>query len=188
MSDSLLGHVEVLVGGGKAVASGSDEAIVFLVKRAIEDDLSVSFYLTPEQSRAVREWYWTPERTRFTGIAPISADEERRIRSELGVQVSNFRYAPMTCECGHTYGAYDFLAQGVKRHGLEAVNAVFGLRGATFFQVNPQFVAICPACSRDLSLMKGSGGGWYDCDEYGGCCCCAGLLDRVPLRSPAAAR
>ena len=144
---------------------------------------STSFYLTPSQAQAIREWYWTPERTRVTGIAPISAEEEQRIRSELGVDVTNFRYAPLKCECGHAYGAYDFLAQGVRQHGLAAVNAVFSLQNSTFFQVNPRFVPVCPACERELQMMakNGGGGGWYDCDQYGGCCCCAVVFEQVSL-------
>jgi hypothetical protein len=181
MGDSLLSHVDAVAASGKAVVSADDDTVVALVKKAIESDQSVSFYLTRSQARAIREWYWTPERTRVTGIRPVSPEEDRKIKSELELNVTNFRYAPLECECGHVYGAYDFLAQGIRQHGLEGVKAVFSLTNSTFFQVNPRFVPVCPACERELPMMRQAGGGWYDCEEYGGCCCCANVFERVPL-------
>ena len=169
MSDPFLSHVDALTGSGKAVVSADDATVVALVKKAIESDQSASFYLTRSQASAVREWYWTPERTRFTGIKPISAEEDNKISSDLGLNVTNFRFAPSRCECGHEYGAFDFLAQGIRQHGLEAVRAIFSLENSTFFQVNPTFVAVCPACDRELPLMRdGSGGGWFDCGVRAG--------------------
>jgi hypothetical protein len=179
MDRSLLADIDTVVGTGKAVVAGGDDAVVSVVKDAIESDESVSFYLTRDQARAVKEWYWTPERVRLTGIEPISDEESERIRSELGIDnITNFRYAPLRCECGHTYGAFDFLQQGIRQHGLDAVTAVFGLKTSTFFQVNPSFVPVCPECGRSLMPrgLMAAGGGWYDCDEYGGCCCCAALV------------
>lgn len=182
MNNSLLEHVDAIAAGGKAVISADDDTVVALVKAAIESDQSVSFYLTPSQAAAIRDWYWTPERTRLTGISRISAEEEQRIADELDIHVTNFRYAPMNCPCGHTYGAFDFLAQGVRQHGRNAVSAVFALRNSTFFQVNPRFVPVCPDCGEQLEMMtKDGGGGWYDCDQYGGCCCCAIMFERVSL-------
>jgi hypothetical protein len=85
--------------------------------------------------------------------------------------IDHFRYSPFRCECGRTYGAFEFFQQGVREHGLEAVNAVFSLENSTFFQVNLSFVPICPDCGRAQDLnMSMNGGGEYDCDEYGGCC------------------
>jgi len=169
-----LGAIDEVVGDGRAVVTGADEEIVTLVKRAIEDDRTVSFYLSQAQARAIREWYWTPERIEQLGLRPISDEEAEKIRAELGVEITNFRYAPMECDCGRTYGAFDFLQQGIRTHGLEAVNAVFSLKNSTFLQVNPTFVSVCPECERELSRNE-AGGGWYDCDQYGGCCCCASL-------------
>ncbi len=170
MHRASLGAIDDIVAEGKAVVSGADEEIVTLVKRAIEDCRSASFYLTRGQAHAIRDWYWTPERIEQTGLRPISTEEAARIRTELGVTgITNFRYAPMQCECGHIYGAFDFLQQGVRTHGLEAVNAVFSLKNSTFLQVNPTFVPVCPNCDHKLMRSK-LGDGEYDCEEYGGCC------------------
>jgi len=175
MQRSALGTIDEVVGGRKPVLTGEDEEIVALVKRAIEDDRSVSFYLTHEQARAIRDWYWTPERIELTGLQPIPEEEAEKIRTELGVEgITNFRYAPMDCDCGRTYRAFDFLEQGIRTHGLDAVNAVFSLENSTFLQVNPRFPSNCPNCDREL-MRNEAGGGWYDCDQYGGCCCCASL-------------
>ncbi|MGZ5474801.1 MAG: hypothetical protein ACXWG4_12665, partial [Thermoanaerobaculia bacterium] len=131
MSDSLLSHVDALAASGKAVLSADDDTIVAIVKETIRSDQTASFYLTRAQAVAVREWYWTPERTRATGIRPISADEDEKIKSELGLDVTNFRYAPIECDCGHSYGAFDFLAQGIQQHGRDAVQEVFSLEKST---------------------------------------------------------
>jgi hypothetical protein len=174
MNLSSLAHIDSTVGSGKAVVTADDATVVDIVKQAIQSDASVSFYLTRAQADAIKDWYWTPERTELTGIKPISDEEAERIKAELGIEhLKNFRYAPIQCECGHTYSAFDFLQQGVREHGLDAVNAVFGLKYSTFFQVNPSFTPICPSCEN--ALMR-SGGGWYDCEGYGGCCCCAQVV------------
>lgn len=175
MQETTLQRIDDVVKSGKLVISGDDETIVAIVKSAILNDLSASFYLTRQQADAVKAWYWTPERIKTIGLKPISPEEERRIKTELGIKnIHNFRYAPFKCECGRLYGAFDFFQQGVRQHGLQVVNAVFSLQNSTLFQVNPSFVPTCPDCGRAAN-MRSSGGGWYDCEGYGGCCCCASL-------------
>jgi hypothetical protein len=167
----MLDDIDSVVGNGKAVITAGDKEVLEIVKEVILRDASASFYLTEAQAAEVNDWYWTPERVELTGIKLISKEEDDRIRAELGIiNLKNFRYAPLTCECGHEYGAFDFLKQGVEQHGLDAVNAVFALENSTFFQVNPNLVPVCPDCNR--TLLR-AGGGWYNCDGYGGCCCCA---------------
>lgn len=170
MHGALLGSIDDIVAQGKAVVSGTDDEIVTLVKRVIEDDRSASFYLTRGQAHAIRDWYWTPQRIAQTGLQPISDEETARIRTELGVTgITDFRYAPMQCECGHTYGAFEFFQQGVGTHGPDAVNAVFSLKNSTLLQVNPTFVPVCPNCDRQL--MRGElGDGEYEGPTYAGCC------------------
>jgi hypothetical protein len=188
MQETMLQRIDQVVEDRKLVVSGDDETMVAIVQAAIVNDVSASFYLTPQQAEAIKVWYWTPERIKITGLKPISYEEEKKIKTELGVRgIDNFRFAPHTCECGHTYGAFEFFQQGVALHGLEAVNAVFSLRNSTLFQVNPRFIPICPECGRALRSMASGprnaaipdlpqappGGIYYDCDKYGGCCCCA---------------
>ena len=79
-----------------------------------------------------------------------------KIGSKLGLDnLEGFWFAAVQCECGHTYGAFEFLEQGIRAHGLESVKAVFALKHAKFLQVNPSFVPVCPACGRNLKRDPG---------------------------------
>ncbi|BCW70853.1 hypothetical protein [Arthrobacter sp. NicSoilB8] len=180
MNKSVLTEIDAIAATGKAVIADGGDGVVEVVKAAILADVSASFYLTKEQARAVKDWFWTPERIRRTGLREISDEENERIKSELGLKLTGFRFTPVTCECGHVYGAFDFLQQGIKLHGLDAVRSVFALKNATLFQVNPTFKAVCPVDNRPINKQPGKNrikldvwGIEYDCDQYGGCCCCA---------------
>ncbi|WP_316528336.1 hypothetical protein [Kitasatospora brasiliensis] len=171
----LLTEIDNIVATGKLVASADDQAIIDIVKAAIRGSASISFYLTRTQADAIKDWLWTPERTRRAGLRLISEEETQRIRAELGVEVANFRFSPIECDCGHTYGAFDFIQQGIREHGLDAVTSVFSLKNSTLLQVNPRFVPICPVDNQDL-LGKTDGGITYESPDYGGCSCCAKAL------------
>jgi hypothetical protein len=163
---SLLTHIEAVVGSGKAAISADDHSIVAVVQETIRSGKSASFYLSSEQADAVRAWYWTPERVEASGIKVVSSDEKDRIESELGIEnMESFRCTRIQCECGHVYGAFEFLQQGIRQHGADAVKEVFALESSTFLQANPSFVVVCPNCDQLLG-----GGIEYDCDSYGGCC------------------
>jgi hypothetical protein len=168
MESSYLNDVEAVIGQGRAVVAADDGTIVASVKEAIVSGKSASFYLTREQANAVKAWYWTPERVRRSGIRPIADEERKKIENELGVRnISSFRCSRARCgECDHAYGAFEFLQQGVREHGLDMVNAIFALEGASFLRVNPVFFPVCPNCNQ----MLRDGGIEYDCDGYGGCC------------------
>lgn len=144
MNESMLTEIDAIAATGNAVLAGGDDGVVEVVKAAILADVSAAFYLTQEQSRAVKDWYWTPERIRSRGLREVSEEESERIKLELGLDLPNFRFTPKKCECGHLYGAFDFLQQGIKQHGLETVRSVFTLKYATLLQVNPTFKAVCP--------------------------------------------
>jgi hypothetical protein len=166
MNESLLTHIDAVVGSGRAAITADDYNIVVLVKEAIRSGTPVSFYLSRDQANTVRTWYWTPERVKASGIKVISREEKDRIESELGIEnMESFRSTRIQCEeCGHVYGAFEFLQQGIRLHGADAVKAVFKLENATFLRSNPSLVAVCPNCN---SLLQG--GIEYDCDEYAGC-------------------
>ncbi|WP_037901607.1 hypothetical protein [Streptomyces sp. NRRL S-350] len=165
----LLTEIENVVATGKMVTSASDQTIIDLVKAAILKDLSASFYLTRAQAYAVTEWYWTPERIQLSGIRPVPHGEFERIRRELGVELTDFNYAPIKCSCGHIYDAFDFFQQGIREHGLEVVNSIFSMTESTLLQVNPSFTPICPVDNQKLEVSL-RGGGTYRCTDYGGCC------------------
>ncbi|MER7707677.1 hypothetical protein ABTX81_32850 [Kitasatospora sp. NPDC097605] len=171
----LLTEIDNMVATGKLVASADDQAVIDIVKAVIKSSASVSFYLTRAQAEAIKEWLWTPERTRRAGLRLISEEETERIRAELGVEVANFRFSPIECDCGHTYDAFDFIQQGIREHGLDAVTSVFSLKNSTLLQVNPKFVPICPADNQNL-LARSNGGITYESPDYGGCSCCAEVL------------
>src|SRR3984957_19360894 len=81
------------------------------------------------QADAVRAWYWTAERIKSSGIRVISSEEKTKIQSELGIEnIGSFRCSRIQCENGHTYGAFEFLQQGIREHGAESVKAVFALK------------------------------------------------------------
>jgi hypothetical protein len=166
---SFLTHVDEIVGGGKTVISADDSVIVASVQEAIQSGRSVSFYLSLAQANAVKAWYWTAERLEKSEIKPISREERDRIESELGVMgLQSFRCQQIQCgECDHTYGAFEFLQQGIKEHGLEAVAAIFALKNTSFLRANPRFFPICPNCNQ---MLRPQSGYEYDCDGYGGCC------------------
>lgn len=172
MYESMLAHIDAVTGSGKAIISTNECSIVEIVKETIKSGRSASFYLTNDQAKAIKAWYWTPERIEAFKLHPVSSDEKARIKTELGVTINSFRFSPIKCECGHEYGGFDFFQQGIREHGVDAIKAVFTLKNTMFLQANPTFVPICPNCNQ---MLRGRGGGTYDCDQYGGCCCCADI-------------
>ncbi|EJR61967.1 hypothetical protein IIO_02875 [Bacillus cereus VD115] len=172
MYKSFLNQIDTLAGMGKAIISANECNVVEIVKETIKSGRSASFYLTHEQAQAVKAWYWTPERIKASKLEPVSSDEMARIKDELDIDIKSFRCSRIQCECGHVYGGFEFLQQGLKEHGGEAVRAVFDLKNSMFLQANPTFIPICPNCNQ---MMRGPGGDGieYDCEQYGGCCCCA---------------
>jgi hypothetical protein len=85
MNRSLLSDIEAIAAAGKAVMVGDAKTIEAIVKDAIENDRTVSFYLTNAQAEAVREWYWKPSWVAHTGLREISAEEAAKIGSKLGL-------------------------------------------------------------------------------------------------------
>ncbi|MGP3689770.1 hypothetical protein ACTVZO_34595 [Streptomyces sp. IBSNAI002] len=165
MDRALLAHAEALVGRGKAVFSGDDAAVVALVQETVRSGGTGAFFLSREQARILGEQHWTPERVKASGLEPVSDEEKARIESELGLgDIGPFRFAPFTCGSGHTFSAYDFLEQGTRHHGADALKAVFELKDAAFLRVNPHFAVTCSACGVTME-----GGIEYEGDTYAGC-------------------
>jgi hypothetical protein len=164
---SFLTNIEAIVGDGKAVISGDGHNILAVVQATIRSGKSASFYLSRDQANALREWYWTPERVEASGLKMVSSEEKARIESELGIEnIGSFRCSSVECNCGHVYGAFEFLQQGIQQHGLDAVRAVFALKNSSVFRVNPSLVLVCPNCRQVVDPA----GLTYEGDTYGGCC------------------
>ena len=167
MKTSFLTNIEAIVGDGKAVISGDDYNILAVVKATIRSGKSASFYLSRDQANALRAWYWTPERVEASGLKVVSSEEKARIESELGIEnIGSFRFTSVQCSCGHIYGAFEFLQQGIQEHGIDTVRAVFALKNSTVFRVNPSLALICPNCKHVLDPSDLT----YEGDTYGGCC------------------
>jgi hypothetical protein len=165
-------QIEPVVAGGMAVMAGEDAAVVAAVKDAINSGRSATFYLSQAQASAVKSWYWTPERVRDSRLEPISAEEKTEIENRLGIQnIKSFRFSRVTCECGKVYGAFEFLQQGVREHGVDMVNAVFALQGVAVLRVNPVLIPICPSCEQTLRMDDGCI--TYEGDTYAGCSYCS---------------
>jgi len=175
-----LDHVDAVIGSGKAVMSADDNGIVATVKQVAMSGRSATFYVSRTQAALIREWHWTPERIRERGLEPVSPEEKARIESELGVQETGTLYSNrIQCACGSTYGAFEFVQQGIREHGRESLTAVLALENASVIRVNPVQVALCPECDQAI-MPRASWTGWSVSHEYewvpGYGCCRPGTL------------
>lgn len=170
--NSTVTSIDALASSGHTVMTGDDEDILEIVKLAIDARRSVSFYLTRAQADLFLAWFWTPERILATGVEPISDAERLRIKSELGLELARFHYAPMKCQhCSRNYGAFEFMRQGVIEHGSEVLRSVFSMENAMLLQVNPKLVPICPDCGNSLGATGEvvSPAGFYFGSGYAAC-------------------
>ncbi|WP_251022561.1 hypothetical protein [Streptomyces sp. ISL-10] len=158
--------IEAVVSSGKAVISADDSSIVAAVQETLRKGGSATFYVTHAQAAAVNSWYWTPKRIRETEVEAVSKEEKARIEAELGVKETGALFSNrIPCECGRVYGAFEFVQQGIREHGREAVGAVLELKDTSVIRVNPVQVTVCPDCNQ--RLLRGH----YYCWVNGyGCC------------------
>ncbi|MCI0767542.1 hypothetical protein [Bacillus sp. TL12] len=158
-----LDDLESVVRGGKAVIAAADSIVIAAVQDAVRKGRTATFYLTRDQFTAVRQWYWTPKRFREYGLEPVSDEEKARIQSELGIKEDDIFYSNrIKCQCGHVYGAFEFMQQGINEHGREAVESVFNLKDTYVMRVNSHQEAICPNCKNFLRESH-----YYDMRRYG---------------------
>jgi hypothetical protein len=165
MDRAMVPAIESIVRGGKAVMMAEDGVIVAAVQDAVLKGRSATFYLSRAQFTAVNKWYWTPQMISGTGLLPVPLEERNRIRSELGIEETGLAYSNrIACVCGRTYGSFEFMQQGLREHGLEAVQAIFSMKDAAVIRVNPNQETICPDCK--LTLLAPH----YYCYWSYGCC------------------
>ncbi|MER7952164.1 hypothetical protein ABTY59_32720 [Streptomyces sp. NPDC096079] len=174
-AESLLSPAEALVRGGRAVVSADDGTVVGLVLDTLAKGRTATFYVSPAQAQAVMRLYWTPRRIKEIGYERVSQEERDKIESELDVRDMGPWFSNrVECPCGGVYGAFEFIEQGLRRHGREWVGAVLELQGAAVLRINPVQDAFCPRC--DLVLATGHWYGMYDLRGtliYG---CCRGEI------------
>ncbi|MCI0767543.1 hypothetical protein [Bacillus sp. TL12] len=143
--------------------AAEDGIIIAAVRDAVREGRTATFYLTRDQFKAVDSLYWTPKRIKDWGLEPVSDAEKTRIQSELGIEQANIFYSNrIKCQCGHVYGAFEFMQQGINEHGREAVESVFNLKDTYVMRVNPHQEAICPNCKRREPTAHA-----YVCEVYG---------------------
>lgn len=165
MDKSSLSVIESAISDGRVVMAAENGIIVAAIQEAVMAGRTATFYLTRAQFEAVNSWYWTPQMIRSTGIESVSSEEKERIRSELGVEETRLSYSNrIECQCGRVYGAFEFMQQGIREHGLEAVQSVFDLKDAAIIRVNPRQQAICPECKMAILAPH------YYCYWSYGCC------------------
>ncbi|WP_328398966.1 hypothetical protein OHS70_18885 [Streptomyces sp. NBC_00390] len=174
MDKESLGDIESVVAGRRAVMMAEDSVVVDVVKSVVKSGRTATFYLTPDQFAAVNAWYWTPHRMKHMGLEPVLDAEIAQIASALGIEQSALSACSaysnrIACPCGHTYGALEFVQQGITEHGLAATQRVFNLKDTAVIRANSHQQVSCPTCRRRLATPH-----YYVYWGYG---CCVDLDD-----------
>lgn len=156
--------IETLLRQGKAVISSEDSAIVRSALKTIAEGRTATFYMKPGVFDAIRRRYWTPELAKAVGLKPISDEQAAKIKADLDVEVDGYANSLDCPRCGRVYSTYEFIQQGFKEHGEEAVRTVFSLKRVAILQINPVQNPICPDCDLDISLAAPEYGGTYHYD------------------------
>jgi hypothetical protein len=139
-------EIESVVKQGKAVISGDDSTIIGTVLRAVDEGTTATFYVSLAQQAEIMRRHCTPDRIKTRGLEPISDEERERIKTDFSIDVDGY-FNHMKCpRCGHEYGMYEFIQQGVAEHGIEAVKSVFTMINTAIVRVNPRQVAVCVKC------------------------------------------
>jgi hypothetical protein len=169
---AMLKTAEAAVKGGSVVVSADNSVVVTMVQEALQAGRSVTFFTSPEQATAVMSWFWTPRRIKEVGMQLVSKEEMAKIDYELGIKSQGTWFSNrVACEnCGHVYGMFEFIQQGIAEHGRDFVDATLDLKNTSVIRVNPQSKSICPNCK----VMSGTSH-WYDMrgplgDATYGCC------------------
>jgi hypothetical protein len=180
-SESWLSSIESIVNGGKAVVSADKGSVVAMMLEALVNGRSATFYVPPAQAQAVMRLFWTPGRVKEYGYEPVSMEERIRMETELGVKDMGPWFSNrIQCPCGGVYGAFEFLQQGIRQHGMEWVGAVVALKNTAVLRINPAQEAFCPKCNA-LLILNHNYGMYFDDGTliYG--CCSGGISLRPPI-------
>jgi hypothetical protein len=150
-----LGGVDALVQQGKAVISGDNTSIIDLALLALKEGITATFYLKDAQfTEVLRRWYGTAQRVKSSDLHPISAEEGARIKADFNIEITDGFSSRVTCpRCESVYSTYQFIQQGMKEHGEEAIRATFSLKNASILQSHPRQRIICQTCSMELTII-----------------------------------
>ncbi len=150
-AQSLLASIEAVVRDDKAVISSDSSTVVVAVQDALRNDRTATFYVSRDQFQVVMRWYWTNKRIKELGMEAVSQEEKHKIERKLGVKDKGSLYSNrIKCACGEVYGAFEFIEQGIREHGMEMVGAVLELKVASIIRINPPNFAICAHCNQNL--------------------------------------
>jgi hypothetical protein len=171
MDQTPLGRINAAVEAGGCNISADKQTILALVQDAVMSGKSATFYMPKTFADEVFTWYWTEERAADRGLETLTLEELAKIKSELGITLSeDSRSNRIPCpNCGHLYGGFEFIQQGLREHGRETVETAMALPNTSVVRVNPRAIAVCPNC--DTAVAGSNGGHEYVMDGYG---CCKG--------------
>lgn len=152
MMEQRLSAIDSIVDSGTCVISADYETTMSAIKEAVESGKSATFYVSPAMAEAINAWYWTPERKKAFKVEEVSPEEQTKIADAFGLKDAILFSNRSPCEkCGHVYGAFEFIQQGMREHGRAVVEAVLAMRNVALIRVNPSEVAICPNCTERIT-------------------------------------
>lgn len=152
-SEALLGSIEAVAAGGRAVVSADNSVIIAMMQETAKHGRSATFYVTPAQAGAFFRWYWTPRRVKEIGMEQVSKEEREKIERELGVKDMGPWYSNrIQCSCGGGYGAFEFVQQGLREHGRDWLGVAVEMKDASIVRINPTQTAFCPVCNAILII------------------------------------
>lgn len=148
------GAIETLVKQGKSIISAEDSAVIELAMKTIEEGKTATFYLKEVLfAEIIKKRYRTSERARAANLQPLSLEEAARIKADFNIELDGYSSKETCPRCESVYGTYEFIQQGIKEHGEEAVRAVFSLKNVSVLRIHPRQDIICQTCGLDLALM-----------------------------------
>jgi hypothetical protein len=145
------GAIETLLKQGKTVISAEDSAIIELALKTIEEGKTATFYLKDVLFTEIikRRSQTSP----VVDLEPLSLEEAARIKADFKIELDGCSSRETCPRCQSVYGTYEFIQQGIKEHGEEALRAVFSLKGVSVLQIHPRQNIICQNCGFVFAFM-----------------------------------
>ncbi len=147
---SELEAIQTLVKQGKSVVSAEDAAIIDLAMKAIEERHTATFYI---KDALFTEIIRRRHTTSTANLEPLLSKEAAGIKTDFHIELDGYSSREACPRCGSVYGTYEFIQQGMKEHGEEAVRAVFSLEGVSVLQIHPRQNITCQNCGLALAFM-----------------------------------